>query len=470
MIKRAMDNVKDENGFVFTATATIVSVILGLTILFMTNTIRSESVRASELYAAQEAYWQAVDEVQMAANMIQANGTSINSHLNTYWPNISITQIDQTNMIITSDVLIGSDVAGAQRSASVNITSPLYSIIEQVTSGDFDITGFSSVDGGNLYIGGDVELNSWWFFKLAYVGRDSTVNFYIPTGYSVDPLTPSGGDDYTVTNISPISLPGFDNSAYTPLINYASGITVDNASIGEWEDDVTIDRSTHPSGLDLQTSSFTGGGILSGLGNGIFVNGDLTIDGTSSSGTYIVDNNTASNPGFIVVDGELEIEGDWFYWIPTITIPDNVIIITTDDIEFEYANFGNSTSYPSSTWSNYVNEIYTLGDLETSSWSYGSEMFGQFHAMGSVSQMGWASNMDGVLYVPNASYDLSTLFNAFTDFEGTMYLKSTVNNRFSWLSDINLDSRAALGRGLPGGLIQPVQIPWIILASSLREI
>ena len=35
----------DEGGFVFTATATVVSVILGLTILFMANTVRAENVR-----------------------------------------------------------------------------------------------------------------------------------------------------------------------------------------------------------------------------------------------------------------------------------------------------------------------------------------------------------------------------------------------------------------------------------------
>lgn len=460
---------KSEGGFVFTATATVVSVILGLTILFMTNTIRTESVRTAELHSAQDAYWQAVADVQMAATLIQHNGTSILPHIGTYFPNITITQIDQTNMTIRSDVAIGSTTAGAQRSISIDITSPLFTIIENV-SHEFDLTGFSRVDGGNLYIGGDVDIKSFWFFKLAYIGQDSTVHFYLPTGSTVDPSTPQGGDDYTVTNVSPISLPGFDDSAYQQLLNYASGISVDNPAAGEFIGTTKIDGSTFPSGLDLQTVGYTGGGILSGLGNGIFVNGKLEIDGTTSSGTTIIDNNTASNPGFIVVTGKIEIKGDWFLWLPTFLVPDNIIIIANGKVELEYTNIGESSSYPPSSWPNYVNEIYTQGSLQTSKWTFGSELFGQFHVLGSASNLGWISKTSGVLYAPNGNYDMGSWFTAFPEFNGTFYLNRTKHSEISWFADVNLDSRARLGRGLPGGLIQPSEIPWIILQGSLREI
>lgn len=469
MLMKSNRIMTDERGFVFTATATIVSVILGLTILFMTNTIRSESVRASELYTAQEAYWQAVDEVQMVANMIQNNGTSIVGHINTYWPNITITQIDQTNMNITSQVSIGSATAGAFRAASIDITSPIYSIIQNV-SGDFDLTGFCRVDGGNLYIGGDVEINSWWIFKLAYVGRDSTVNFFIPTGYSVDPIVPESGDDYSVTNVSPISLPGFDDTDYQILLNYASSLVADNPGVGEWFGNTTIDGTSHPTGLDLQDISYTGGGILSSLGNGIFVNGDLDIDGTTLSGTSILDNNTSGNPGFIIVNGDVTFEGDWFLWIPIFSVPDNIIIIASGDVEFDLTNFGGTAPSDHSNWSNYVNEIYTQSDLKTDGWSFGSDMFGQFHVLGAYSQIGWFSDIYGVIYTPNSPFDFGGLFGAFPDFEGTFYILKEDSDQISWLADVNLDSRATLGRGLPGGLIQPSEIPWIVLASSLREI
>lgn len=462
---------KTEAGFVFTATATIVSVILGLTILFMTNTIRTESVRTAELHSAQDAYWQAVSDVQMAATMIQYNGTSILPNISTYFPNITVTQIDQTNMTITSNVTIGGSTAGAQRSASIDLTSPLFTIIENVSGHEFDINGMAHVDGGNLYIGGDVDINkSWIFLFRGYVGTDSTVHFYLPTGSTVDPAAPTGGDDYTVTNIAPINLPGFDNSAYQQLLNYASSISVDNPSAGEYIGTTTIDGSNFPSGLDLQTASYTGGGILSGLGKGIFINGKLEFDGGASGGTYIVDNNTASSPGFIVVNGKVEMEGDWFLWLATLTIPDNVIIIAKGKIDLEYTNFGESASYPPSTWTNYVNEIYTQGALETSKWTLGSEMFGQFHVLGSASNLGWISKTTGVLYAPSGNYDMGSWMSAFPGFNGTFYLNKTKHNEFSWLADINLDSRAQLSRGLPGGLIQPSEIPWIVLAGSLREI
>lgn len=456
----------NEEGFVFTATATVVSVILGLTILFMANTIRTETVRVAELHSGQDAYWQAISDVQMAANMIQYNGTGILPHLSSYFPNITVTQTDQTNMVVSSYVTLGNSTAGAQRGASIGITSPIYSIVEQV-GGTFDITGFSEVDGGNLYIGGDVRIQSFWGFPLARVGRDSTVNFFVPTGNSVNPTVGQGGNDYTVTNVAPITMPGFDATAYTTLLNYASNISADNPAVGEWYGPTTLNASTHPAGLDLQNISYTGGGILNGLGKGIFVNGDLKIDGTTFN---ILDNNTASDPGFIIVDGKLEIEGPWFMWLPAFEVPDNVIILTTGKIDMNWANFGESASYPSNTWPNYVNEIYTLSSIHSPKWTFGSEMFGQFHVLGNVSQIGWLSKMSGVVYAPNSPYDFGTLFGAFPQFDGTFYVRKGKRDQISWLADINLDSRARLGRGLPGGLVQPSAIPWVVKEGSLQEI
>lgn len=458
----------EESGFVFTATATVISVILGLTILFMTNTIRSESVRVAELYSAQSAYWEAVTEVQVAATMIQHNGTSVLPHIGTYYPNVTVTQIDQTNMTISSTVVIGGVDAGAERSVSINLTSPLFTIIENV-SNEFDFTGFSRVDGGNFYIGGDAEIKSFWWWSLAFIGRDSTVHFYLPTGSTFDPPTPQGGDDYTVTNVTPINLPGFDHTVYQQLLDYASSISIDNPAVGEFNGTTKIDASTFPSGIDLQSSNYTGGGILSGLGKGIFINGKLEFDGGAGE-SFIVDNNTSNSPGFIVVNGKAEFEGDWFLWIPTFIIPDNVIIITKGKIVFKYVNFGESTSYPTNTWPNYVNEIYTQASLQTDRWSLGSEMFGQINVMGSVTKAGWVSKMAGSLYAPSSNYDISSWFSAFPQYDGTFYLNRVKNSEISWFTDLNLNSEARLGRGLPGGLIQPSEIPWIILGGSFREI
>ena len=468
MMSKITYKVKREEGFVFTATAMVISVILGLTILFMTNTIRTESVRVAELHSSQDAYWQAVADVEMAANMIQLNGTSILGHLNTYFPNITITSIDQNNMVITSQVTTGNVRAGAKRAASINITSPNYSIIEKAH--DFEITGFADVDGGNLYIGDDVELKSFWFFSLAHVGHDSLVNFFIPTGKTLDPNPAVGSNNYTVTNVPKIGMPGFDDSAYKPLIDYAHHISFDNPAIGEWKGNTTIDALTHPGGLDLQNVSYTGGGMLSGLGNGIFVEKDLEIDGTAGTGTFIVDNNTAANPGFIIVAGKLKVKGDWFLWLPTFLIPDNVIIIAKGDIEFTYTNFGESTTYPPSTWSNYVNEIYTKKNFEMKQWTNGTQMFGQFHVLGHVKDSGWMSSTSGILYAPKTIYDFGSLFSAFPNFDGTFYVKEAKSDQFSWAADINLDSRARLGRGLPGGIVQPATIPWVVLGGTLREI
>jgi len=453
---------EDENGFAFTATATVVSVILGLTILFMANTIRTESVRVAELHSAQDAYWHAVSDVQMAANMIQTNGTGILAHINSYFPNISVIQTDQTNMVVSSQVSIGTANAGAQRAASINITSPLYSIIENGGS-RFDISGFSRLDGGNLYVGGDVRIRSFFGFPLGRVGQDSTVNFYLPTGSSVNPVIPQGGNDYTVTNIAPINLPGFNNAAYLPLINYASNIAVHNPAIGEYLGNITMNGVT----LDLQNGAYTGGGLLSGLGGlGIMVNGNLTVNGATS---LIVNNNTNASPGFIIVDGDLRFNGPWFLWIPIFKVPDNVVLIVTGNITFDLTNFG-TPGMPNDQWTNFVNEIYTQGQLIVPGWTLGSRIFSQFYVFGSFSSVGWATRMEGLLYVPNSTYNFGTLFGAFPRFDGTFYINRAVSDQISWFADINLDSRATLGRALPGGLIQPAAIPWVVKPGSLREI
>ncbi len=135
-----------------------------------------------------------------------------------------------------------------------------------------------------------------------------------------------------------------------------------------------------------------------------------------------------------------------------------------------WANFGESVTYPMNTWPNYVNELYALGEIRSPQWSLGSKMFGQFNVLGSFVSVGWASRMSGMLYAPNSPYNFGTLFNAFPRFDGTFYVQRAASDQFAWFADINLDPNALLGRGLGGGLTQPVTIPWIILPGSIQEI
>ena len=454
--------IDDERGFAFTATAAVISVILGLTILFMANTVRTESVRTADLNSGQSAYWEAIADVQMAADMIRTNGVGILPFISANFPNIIVTPIDQNNLVINSQVTIGSIRGGAQRAASINITSPLYSIIQNVGSPPFNITGFSEVDGGNLYIGNNVRIPSFWIWSLARVGRDSLVNFFIPNGNTVNPAVAQGGNNYTVTNIAPLTMPGFDHTAYNNLLNIAGAITLDNPVVGEYVGNTTLDNGTHPGGIDLQDVNFSN--------DGIFVNGNLTIDGRIGSGTTILDNNTAASPGLIVVDGNVTLRGSWFLWMPVFEIPDNIIIIASGDVSKQWVNFGESVTYPSNTWSNYVNEIYALGNLTTPGWSLGSKMFGQFYVFGSYSSIGWISRMSGVIYSPNSPYNFGTLMGAFPRFDGTFYVLRASSDQIAWGADINLDSRAILGRGLGGGLTQPLSIPWVVLPGTIQEI
>lgn len=464
--------ITDERGFAFTATATVISIILGLTLLFMANTVRTENVRVSELYSGQSAYWGAVADVQMAADMISTNGVGILPTITANFPNITVTSIDQNNMLIESQVIIGSDRGGAQRAASINITSPLYSIIQNVNGPPFDITGFARVDGGNLYIGNNVNVDRWWFFQLGFVGQSSLVNFFIPNGNTVNPAVPQGGNNYTVTNIPPLTMPGFDDFAYIPLLNYATGITTHDPSIGEYIGPFTLDNSTAPlGGIDLQDPNFTHGGLFGSGRTGIIVNGDLTIDGTLGSGTNIIANNSFANPGFIVVRGNVNFIGTpSFFMPPTFIIPNNVIIIASRNVTLRYTDFG-TTGIPINQWQNFVNEISTLGDLTTPGFTFsGTDMFGQFNVFGSFASIGWTSRISGILYVPNSPYAFGTFSGAFPRFDGTFYVQRGASDQFSWAADINLFPNALLGRGLGGGLTQPSSIPWIVLPGTIREI
>lgn len=461
--------IADERGFAFTATATVISVILGLTLLFMVNTVRTESVRVSELKSGQDAYWEAMADVQMVADMININGIGILPFIDTYFPNITITTIDQNNIVVSSQVSIGNTRGGAHRAASIRLVGVFYSIIETVGhGGPFKITGFSEIDGGNLYIGGNVEIPSFWGSPLARVGQDSMINFFIPDKKTFDPAIGEGGNNYTVTNIKKLKVPGFDHTAYNSLLSIAGAIGVTNPGIGEYKDKkTTLDNISHPAGIDLQDVNFTNGGI--------FVNGDLTIDGTAIAGTSIINNNTAASPGFIVVDGKVTLKGDWFLLVPTFRVPDNIIIIASKDVKLEYVNFGGSVSYPTDTWSNYVNEIYTRKKLETKKWSFSSEMFGQFYVF-NKKKVGWTSRTSGLIYTPDASFDFEKLISAFPRFDGTFFVKRAsddeiawAHDEISWAADINFDENP-LGRGLAGGLIQSATNLWMILPGTIQEI
>lgn len=455
--------ITDERGFAFTATATVISIILGLTLLFMANTVRTENVRVADLYSGQGAYWEAMADVQMAADMISTNGVGILPTITANFPNITVTTIDHNNMLIESQVIIGSARGGAQRAASINITSPLYSIIQNVGGTQFTITGFSEIDGGNLYIGDNVRIASFWGWSLARVGRDSVVNFFIPNGYTLTPPPPGqSGNNYTETRIPPLTMPGFDHTAYNNLLNIAGAIGATIPAQGVYVGPVTLDAISHPAGIDLQDVNYINGGI--------FVNGNLIIDGTSGSGTSIIYNNTRASPGLIVVNGNVTLNGDWFQWMPTFRVPDNVIIIASGNVTKNYVNFGESVNYPTNTWPNYVNEIYALGNLTTPNWSMGSEMFGQFYVFGNFNPIGWVSRMSGLLYTPNSPYDFGSLFGAFPRFDGTFFVKFASSDQISWLADINLNERALLSRGLGGGLTQPSSIPWVVLPGTIQEI
>lgn len=454
--------IADERGFAFTATATVISVILGLTLLFMANTVRTENVRVSELFSGQSAYWEAMADVQMAADMIQTNGIGILPFISTNFPNITVTTIDQNNIVVTSQVTLGSARGGAQRVASIRLTSPLISIIDRVTGPRLNITGFSEVDGGNLYVGKNIRIQSFWFWVLGLVGQDSLINLFVPNNSTVDPAIPAGANNYTVTNIPNLQMPGFDHTAYNKLLNIAGAIGATIPAQGVYVGPVTLDAISHPVGIDLQDVNYINGGI--------FVNGNLTIDGESGSGTSIMDNNTAGSPGLIVVDGNITLRGDWFLWLAGFQVPDNIIIIVSGNVTKQYVNFGESVNYPPNTWPNYVNEIYALGNLTTPNWSLGSEMFGQFYVFGNYRSIGWISRMAGLLYVPRSPYDFGSLFNAFPRFDGTFIVEGTTSDQISWFADINLNERDLLGRGLAGGITQSASILWIVLPGTIQEI
>jgi hypothetical protein len=459
--------ITDERGFAFTATATVISIILGLTILFMANTVRTENVRTAELYSGQNAYWEAIADVQMAAEMMRLGGVVTVPFLITYFPNITIDYLNQINVVITSQVTIGSATGGAQRAASINLTSDLYTIVEQGGS-PFDIEDNVSIDGGNIYIGSDIEIHA---SPLADVGVDSMVNIFIPNGSTVNPVIPEGSNNYTVTNIASVVMPGFDHTAYNVLLNYTGTIGADNIPFGEYSGPTTLNNSTHPGGIDFQNTNFTGGGNLPLVrggqpGYGIFVNGNLTIDGRSGSGTTIIDNNTAASPGFIVVDGNITF---WGSISAAFTIPDNVVVLTTGHVTFKSTDFGESPNYPHNTWKNYVNELYTLKGVSTTQTTSASYLFGQFHIFGVFAHVGWASRTSGIIYSPNSPYDFGSQADG-ARFDGNFNVKKVKNNKFTAALDMNLNTHAVLSKALPGGILQSPSVSWIILPGTIQEI
>ncbi|MEE9572633.1 MAG: hypothetical protein V3W20_06285, partial [Candidatus Neomarinimicrobiota bacterium] len=201
-------------------------------------------------------------------------------------------------------------------------------------------------------------------------------------------------------------------------------------------------------------------------GYGIFVNGNLTVDGRSGSGTTIIDNNTAASPGFIVVDGNITF---WGSSSAAFTIPDNVVILTTGHVTFKYSDFGESPNYPPNTWKNYVNELYTLKGISTTQTTAASYLFGQFHIFGVFAHVGWASRTSGIIYSPISPFDFGSQTDG-AQFNGNFNVKRVKNNEFTAAVDMNLATHAVLSKALPGGMLQSPSVSWIILPGTIQEI
>jgi len=100
------DNIQAKNGFVFAITSFAVSMIVGLVVVFMFNTVTLETTTASKTTAARIAFWKALSRVRMMEQLIKDYGFETVQE-GELVGEVEFTDIDVCHKRVVSEINIG---------------------------------------------------------------------------------------------------------------------------------------------------------------------------------------------------------------------------------------------------------------------------------------------------------------------------------------------------------------------------
>ncbi|NQU67241.1 MAG: hypothetical protein HQ510_04795 [Candidatus Marinimicrobia bacterium] len=322
--------------------------------------------------------------------------------------------------------------------------------------GWFNIKGWDGILDGEIYIGGNTLVEYSGGNTKPHVGWDLqyTTNIKVPATCEVLPDQPLGSNNYTWENVGIMDLPDFDHLSYDSLLTIAqtmshdpsNGMYVGNIDWpydGQWGNTTIFNLHNYPNRV-------------------LFVRGDCTIKWCEVKNV----NGSSSAPGIIVATGKIEIDS-----VTGGSIPDDIILITSDDIEIEDTNFGSNLAQ--ANWPTVVNELYARGEIDISN---SSRVLAQIYAFGgnhnSYSYRSQDVNTYGLLYLPNPDTYLDLASQKW--FKGAMYVNRVKDDRFQ--DTFVLFHRKFPIHYLPGGIVglnggaSQSGEHWVLVTGSLQEI
>lgn len=391
---RKLAGVQKEDGFVFVITAITVSIILGLSIVYLTNSVTLNITEASDVYSASQSYWTSISGIEYSLKKMSDGAPNI-SGTYTFFNSAIVIQLSDRDY---SGSPLGSGQLRVVCTGLHGETKRILEVRYQVEEQDIwpDLSVIKQADGNNFDIKKNFTLND-----SIYIGADVSVHnqaaigdspgdrthIYVPTGKTV-----TGDFDANFSwSVHPngiVDLPGFFHSEYDSLINIANAIT--GTSGNKYKGNYTINGGTFD---------------LSGYENNtFFIKGKLTVKGATLTGGSL------SSPGIIVVTKDIKLQKRSS---TQSFVNDHIILIGDRKIDIkDHTQFGNDYSaLAPALRPKTVNELFAKGQIEIKA---NAEVWAQIFTIDKIKVEGRVFGLiystTGIEFEKNSSFFEGALF------------------------------------------------------------
>ena len=516
---QSITSANTRNGFVFAISLFNVSVIFGLIVIFLMNSVNVQTSIGGQNFGHKAAYWTAISKIGMLEQLIKDYGIETVAAGGVIG-NVTFDYIDECHRKVRSEINHGvykQSIEGMLENVNCDEVSefPNYSMIYKVEETVRQGRGY---DHGWRHQSDDPNPHSWgwrqgrgecedvWGWNYLFPCEQDTLtdslvyynNYgeFLVTGDqgTLDGTLYVGADivfDYVFTNSIPHI--GENENYQTHLKVPESSAVVPTNPIDQnhytWEtvsalDLPDFDHHDYDSLLAIaQTIShdpvlgrFVGDvdwpydgqwGETDRFHLQNYVNRTLIVNGNCLIKYCKLENigGSATEPGIIVATGDIIIDD------PDVDfIPDNIILIAGGDVSITSANFGSAMD--DAYWGSVVNEIHSRGVVTLNGEVGRDRVFSQIYAFGSdnhrMSVEIHSTNFYGLLYAPNLRSMVSLESNQ--TFMGAMYVNQITNDRLD-NNYILLNYRFPT-HYFAGGMVGIYQDTenWVLVKGSIREI
>lgn len=426
-----------EDGLIYLGTVLLIMVILGVMAFSMANLLVISNGKTANLYSDTQAELAANTGVEYAFYKLMNDFANWTGTADT----VAFGKSSFTVTVYTTDEDGGALAADERRVVSTGITEQSVKQVQVNFSSSGETSNFAVfVDeledpvknnavsfSNNNTLKGDMFFNTSVEVKVPRADIDSTT-VYVPSGYTV-----TSDDDFDDTYSWAVyppplpTFPDFDTSVHDSLLFIADTITVTDTS----------GTGNRFYGNFLINDAFT---LDDFTDNTLFINGNLTIQGANA----IIDSLTTANPGYLVVNGTVDIKNGCY-------VEDNIITIASGNLGVTSPGtmYGKDySSFPINQRPTRVNELFSRTNVGIS----GGTVFAAVESLGDLS-------LRGTIY--STTYCAGTVTIESSIFQGSVVTKSVKLDR---ISNCTLEFVLPLAVVATGG-IKPSIVPgsWKLL-------